>query len=112
MYGLFGTEISADSPHDRNAYRHLRVAFVDGTGSEPTTQIRINLIREGEDGYNPSAAVAFGRVTSGQYDTIPSLFSKYGADVPVQRLISGGVKYADTFFPKLSKIVSINIEAD
>jgi hypothetical protein len=112
MYGLFGTEIQSDAPHERNAYRHLHVAFVEPTGSEPTTQIRINLSRDGDTGYNPSEAVAFGRVTSGQYGTIPSLYSKYGADVPVQRLISGGAKYADAAFPKLSKIISITIDTD
>jgi hypothetical protein len=112
MYGMFGTEVSQDSPHDRNAFTHLRVAFVDAAGSEPTTQIQISLARDGDAGYNPSAAIAFGKVTSGRYDTIPSLYSKYGSDVPVQRLISGGAKYADANFPKLSKIFSITIDDD
>ena len=53
-----------------------------------------------------SASIAFGKVTSGRYDTIPSLYSKYGSDVPAQRLISEGAKYADKNFPKLSKIIS------
>ena len=112
MYGLFGTEIAADPPHDRNAFRYLRVAFVDATGSEPTTQIKISLARDGEPGYSPSSAIAFGKVTSGRYDTIPSLYSKYGSDVPVQRLISEGAKYADINFPKLSKIISVTIDTD
>jgi hypothetical protein len=112
MYGLFGTEIQSDPPHERNGFRHLHVAFVDAAGSEPTTQIRINLSRDGDAGYNPSEAVAFGKVTSGQYDAIPNLFSKYGSDVPVQRLISGGGKFADARFPKLSKINSITIDTD
>jgi hypothetical protein len=112
MYGLFGTMIDQDSPHDRNAFTYLRVAFVDATGSEPTTQIRISLARDGDVGYDPSAAIAFGKVTSGRYDTIPSLYSKYGSDVPVQRLISGGAKYAESNFPRLSKIVSISIDTN
>jgi len=103
MYGMFGTEIRQDAPHDRNAYTHMRVAFVDATGSEPTTQIKINLAREGFQGYNPSAAVAFGKVTDGQYDTIANLYSKYGSDVSVSQLISGGAKYAQDAFPDFLK---------
>jgi hypothetical protein len=112
MYGMFGTEIRQDAPHDRNAYTHLRVAFVDATGSEPTTQIKINLAREGFQGYNPSEAVAFGKVSDGQYDTIPNLYSKYGSDVAVSQLISGGAKYAQDAFPRLSKITSIALDSN
>jgi hypothetical protein len=112
MYGLSGTEITPDSPNDDNSYRHMRVAFIDGSGAEPTTQIKINLGRDGDVGYNPSEAIAFGRVSSGRYDTIPSFYSKYGSDVSVQNLVSGGAQYVDANFPKLSKIISVTVDAN
>ena len=111
MYGLLGTAVPADVSNDDNAYTHLRVAFVDGSGSEPTTQIKINLRFPGEDGFNPSEAIAFGKVTSGNYETIQDLYWKYGSGVRVQRLISEGDKYIDAHFPHLPKISSITVQS-
>jgi hypothetical protein len=111
MYGLFGTAVPDDSPNDDNAYTHLRVAFVEGAGSEPTTQIQINLRYPGEAGFNPSNAVAFGKVTSGNYETIQEFYSKYGSGVSIQRLISGGDQYVSAHFPHLPKITSLTVQA-